>query len=87
MADDTTTIILAAGDLPAFRAAVIACTEPAEHGRCERLLGQLASLEAGATNATVRFVPHRDTTTLARRALAQLEQAPQRSPARLRRGR
>jgi hypothetical protein len=46
---------------------------PAEHERCERLLGQLASLEARATNAVLRFVPAPGTGSLARRALAPLD--------------
>jgi hypothetical protein len=72
MADDPVTIILRAADLPAFRAAVIACAGPADRHRCERLLGQLASLESAATEATLRFVPARATAPLARRAREHL---------------
>jgi hypothetical protein len=75
MADVTTTISLAAADLPAFRTAVVECIVPAEHERCERLLGQLASLEARATNAMLRFVPAPGTHSLAFPALARLQQA------------
>jgi hypothetical protein len=75
MADHARTIIISAADLPAFRAAVIACAEPAERERCERLLGQLASLEAAAPDATLRFVPTRATERLAHRAAEQLHHA------------
>jgi hypothetical protein len=69
MADDSRTITLSADELPAFRSAIIACAHPAERERCERLLGQLASLEAGAAAAAVEFIPGRSTGPLARRAL------------------
>jgi hypothetical protein len=72
MAHDARTIILPMADLPAFRAAVIACADPGDRHRCERLLGQLASLEAAATNATLRFVPSPTTERLARRASEHL---------------
>jgi hypothetical protein len=72
MADAPVTITLGRADIPAFRAAVIACTEPADRQRCERLLGQVASLEATATGATVRFVAAGDTAPLARRAQEHL---------------
>jgi hypothetical protein len=72
MAQDTVTIILRVADLPAFRAAVIACAGPGDRHRCERLLGQLASLESAASEPTLRFVPARATAPLARRAREHL---------------
>jgi hypothetical protein len=70
---DLTTITLAPGELPAYRSAVIACAGPGEHERCERLLGQLASLEAQATAAILQFVPGPSTAPLARRAFDRLD--------------
>jgi len=86
MTDDATTITLAPDDLSAFRAAVIACAGPADHERCERLLGQLASLEARANHTMLRFIPSRETRTLARRAVAHLEHARRRPGTRQRTG-
>ena len=60
-------------DLAAFRAAVIACAEPAERGHSERLLGQLASLEAAATAEQLSFTPAAATSALAHRAFAHLQ--------------
>ena len=67
-------IALRAGELSAFRAAVIACALPHERERCERLLGQVASLEARADGhaAELRFAPSAGSVALARRALAHL---------------
>jgi hypothetical protein len=55
------------------RLPVVESIVPAEHERCERLLGQLASLEARATNAVLAFLPAPGTGSLARRALAHLD--------------
>jgi alpha-D-ribose 1-methylphosphonate 5-triphosphate synthase subunit PhnH len=73
MADDSRTITLHADDVPAFRSAIIACARPVERERCERLLGQLASLEAATPAATLQFIPARTTALLARRALEHLQ--------------
>jgi hypothetical protein len=73
MAEHSPTITLRADDLPAFRSAVIACAHPAEREHCERLLGQLASLEARAPAAMLEFIPGRTTAQLARRALEHLQ--------------
>ena len=73
MREDSGTITLRTADLASFRAAVIACAGRADRHRCERLLGQLASLEAVATTQTLRFTPARATSALARRALEHLE--------------
>jgi hypothetical protein len=76
MADHTMPIELPAPDAAAYRNAVIDCARPGEREQCERLLGQLASVEApAASSGTLRFIPWRDTADLARRALAQLEHA------------
>jgi hypothetical protein len=75
MADDAHMLTLRTADLAAFRAAVIACAEPGERRRCERLLGQLASVEAAANGELVRFAPAGATSVLARRALAHLKPA------------
>jgi hypothetical protein len=74
MAHDSRTITLHAADIAAFRASVIACAHPSEAEHCERLLGQLASLEAQGPAGTIRFVPGGRTAPLARRALAHLQQ-------------
>jgi hypothetical protein len=74
MAHDSRTITLRGDDIAAFRTSVIACAHPSEAEHCERLLGQLASLEARGTAGTIRFVPGRRTAPLARRALAHLQQ-------------
>ena len=80
MADDASIITLRTADLASFRAAVIACAEPADRHRCERLLGQLASLEAALTTDALRFRPARTTSALARRALEHLERAGREQP-------
>jgi hypothetical protein len=74
MADESATITLRFDELAAYRAAVIACALPEERERCERLLGQLASVEARAAmpSARLQFAPGRRTAQLAHRALAML---------------
>jgi hypothetical protein len=72
MPEDPRTLTLKTAELPAFRAAVIACAEPAERRHSERLLGQLASLEAAATEDELSFAPAAATSGLARRAFAHL---------------
>jgi hypothetical protein len=73
MPGDARMLTLRTADLPALRAAVIACAQPAECRHSERLLGQLASLEAAATEDEISFAPAAATSGLARRALAHLE--------------
>ncbi len=79
MASTPTSIHLPADDLPAYRTWVISCARPEEREQCERLLGQLASLEARADGATLEFVPGRQSAPLAARALGRLRAA-QRGP-------
>jgi hypothetical protein len=74
MADPATSIQLPASDLSAYRTWVISCASPEEREQCERLLGQLASLEARATSATLEFVPGPRSAPLANRALAHLRE-------------
>jgi hypothetical protein len=54
-------ITLRADELAGYRAAVIACSRYEERELCERLLGQLASLEAQALaadpDAELTFAP------------------------------
>jgi hypothetical protein len=73
-------ITLRTHELPGYRAAVIACTRPEELELCERLLGQLASLEAQALDATpdvqLSFAPPPGGAGLARRAVEQLRAKP-----------
>jgi hypothetical protein len=73
-------ITLRADELEGFRAAVIACSRAEERELCERLLGQLASLEAQALSAApdeeLTFAPPRGGTVLARRALEHLRAEP-----------
>ena len=73
-------ITLRASELPGYRAAVIACSRDDEHELCERLLGQLASLEAQAfgadPSAEFSFVPPSGGLRLAQRALEHLRAAP-----------
>jgi hypothetical protein len=67
-------------ELAGFRAAIIASREPGEDEVCERLLGQLASLEARAIDADpgaeLMFAPPPGGTALARRALEHLHARP-----------
>jgi hypothetical protein len=74
MADESATINLGIDEVAAYRAAVIACALPEERERCERLLGQLASVEARAAihSARLQFAPGRRTAQLAHRALSML---------------
>jgi hypothetical protein len=66
-------ITLSVDELSAFRAAVIACAAQSEHGMAERLLGQLASLEAsGQAVSRLEFVPAATNAPLALRALAHM---------------
>jgi hypothetical protein len=70
---ETLPITLQPGELPIYRAAVIACASTTESASCERLLGQLASLEAAAANgACLAFIPAARSAALAYRALAAL---------------
>lgn len=65
-----------ASELQHYRAAVIECMEPQEREACERLLGQLAFLEAGPGGTSgadeVTFSAPPDSTELARRALDRM---------------
>jgi hypothetical protein len=73
-------ITLRADELPPYRAAVIECALAQEHELCERLLGQLASLEAQAFDADpthpFTFAPPPGGAQLARRALDHLRRQP-----------
>jgi hypothetical protein len=70
---ETLPITLQPEELPTYRAAVIACASTAESASCERLLGQLASLEAAAADGTcLAFIPAARSAALAYRALAAL---------------
>jgi hypothetical protein len=73
-------ITLRAQELPGYRAAVIACSRSDELELCERLLGQLASLEAQALYATpdvqLSFAAPPGGADLARRAVAHLRAQP-----------
>jgi hypothetical protein len=60
-------------ELSAYRAAVIACAGQTERGNAERLLGQIASLEAQRQgDGRLQFVPAATSAALASRALAHL---------------
>jgi hypothetical protein len=76
-------ITLRASELVGYRAAVIACSRPDESGLCERLLGQIASLEAqsvaDARDAELTFAPPAGGAMLAQRALEHLRAQPLRS--------
>jgi hypothetical protein len=78
-------------ELAPYRAAIIACSRGDEQELCERLLGQLASLEAKALSAApggvLEFVPPRGGSALARRALEHLRAQPLRRRARFERER
>ena len=70
---ETLPITLQPDELPTYRAAVMACASSTESASCERLLGQLASLEAAAANGTcLAFIPASRSAALAYRALAVL---------------
>ena len=77
-------ITLQASELVGYRAAVIACSQQDERELCERLLGQIASLEAAQTVAGQRdteltFAPPAGGAALAQRALEHLHAQPLRS--------
>lgn len=73
-------ITLRADELAGYRAAVIACSRADEPELCERLLGQLASLEAQALSVApdtqFTFAPSGRALGLARRALEHLHAQP-----------
>lgn len=73
-------ITLRADELAGFRAAVIACSPADDREPCERLLGQIASLESQASMASpdseLTFAPPAGTEALARRALENLRAKP-----------
>jgi hypothetical protein len=72
------TLTLHADELPSFRAAVIACAAEEDRGACERLLGQIASLEGRAADADAElsFSPPSGARELAERALIELHARP-----------
>ena len=80
MIDRLPRITLSASELPGYRAAVIACSREHELELCERLLGQLASLEAQAfdadPDAELTFAPPAGGLRLAQRALEHLRAQP-----------
>jgi len=80
MAEKSTRIRLRADELVGYRAAVIACSPADARELCERLLGQLASLEAQAIgvppDTELNFVPPAGGLQLARRALEHLRTQP-----------
>jgi len=73
-------ITLRADELAGFRASVIACSQSDERALCERLLGQIASLEAQARLADpatpFTFAPPPGGADLARRAVEHLREKP-----------
>jgi hypothetical protein len=73
-------ITLRASELVGYRAAVIACSQPQERELCERLLGQIASLEsqavAGESDSELTFAPPAGGAALAQRALEHLRAQP-----------
>ena len=58
MAGAFSRITLRASELVGYRAAVIACSRPEERELCERLLGQIASLETQAVAGRARRRAH-----------------------------
>lgn len=80
MAQRFTRMTLRADELAGYRAAVIACSRADERDLCERLLGQLASLEAQALLADpatqFTFAPPPGGLALARRAVEHLRAKP-----------
>jgi hypothetical protein len=68
------TITLKRTELATYRAAVISCAQDSERDDCERLLGQLASLEAAgpAGDASVTFTAPPGARRLASRALEHM---------------
>jgi hypothetical protein len=83
MNEKFTRITLRANELVGYRAAVIACSLAEERVLCERLLGQIASLESQAVNGAhdteVGFVPGAGAAGLAQRALEHLRAQPLRA--------
>ncbi len=73
-------ITLRADELAGYRAAVIACSRAEERELCERLLGQLASLEtqalAAEPAAELTFAPPPGGSALAHRAVEHLRAQP-----------
>jgi hypothetical protein len=80
MAGAFSRITLRADELPGYRAAVIASSRYEERELCERLLGQLASLEAQALGADsaaeLSFAPPPGGSALAHRAVQYLRAQP-----------
>ena len=80
MADRFTRITLRADELAGYRAAVIACSHGEDRELCERLLGQVASLEALARcvepETPFTFVPPPGSVRLARMAVEHLHKQP-----------
>ena len=72
------TLTLRADELPSFRAAVIACAAAEDRDACERLLGQIASLEGRSAEPydELAFSPPSGARDLAERALAELRVHP-----------
>lgn len=91
MAERFPRISLRADELASYRAAVIACVRSEEHDLCERLLGQLASLETQAHPAEPEteytFAPPPAAAALAQRAVEHLREKPPRRRFRRERGR
>jgi hypothetical protein len=73
-------ITLRASELVGYRAAVIACSLAEERELCERLLGQIASLESqalhGVADTELTFAPPVGGAELAQRALEHLRAQP-----------
>jgi hypothetical protein len=67
-----------ADELASFRAAIIACAAEEDRDACERLLGQIASLEGryADSDAELSFSPPPGARDLAQRALAELRGRP-----------
>ena len=80
MADRFTSITLRADELAGYRAAVIACSHGEDRELCERLLGQIASLEALAyavpPETPFTFAPPPGGMRLARLAVENLHKQP-----------
>jgi hypothetical protein len=80
MANRFTRITLRADELAPYRAAVIACSYGEDSEACERLLGQLASLEALARcvepETPFTFAPPPGGARLARAAVEHLHKQP-----------
>ena len=80
MSDRFSRITLRADELAAYRAAVIACSHGEDRELCERLLGQIASLEALAhavgPDTPFTFAPPPGGVRLARLAVEHLHRQP-----------